>query len=406
MNTFESSLNANERQDLIDLRRDLHRHPELAFEETRTARVVAERLQAIGLEPRTGVGVTGVSTVIGNRCDGPTVMLRADMDALAVSEVPGRPYGSRYEGLMHACGHDAHTATLLTACSLLQREADTLPGRVLAVFQPAEEGRGGANAMIGDGLLDDITPDAAFGLHYWSGFESGLVAVTPGPVMGAVDEFHLTIKGRGGHGAIPHTAVDAVVAGAAVVGALQTIVSRRSDPLGAVVCTVGEFHAGTGFNIIAGEARLSGTLRCYDQQIWEVLPGQVEEVVAGVCSAHGCEFDLDYTRVDIPLVNDHDMTMMVRSTACDLIGADNVIDFRTLGGEDMAEFLKRVPGCYFFIGAGNEEKGITAPHHNPGFDLDEDALPLGVEMLVRTAKRFLTQGQAATCPPIGTKDKA
>ena len=392
MGDFKSSLSDSERIRLLELRRDIHRHPELGFEETRTAGVVADELRGLGLEPKTGLGKTGVSALIAGRGvenEGPTVLLRADMDALRVTEVEGRVYRSENEGLMHACGHDAHVATLLTACSVLKREADELPGCVQAIFQPAEEGMGGAKAMIADGVLDLHKPSAAFALHYWSGLPTGTVAVTPGCIMGAVDEFHLSIIGRGGHGAIPQNAVDAIVAASAVVTALQLLVSRLNDPLESVVCTVGQFNAGSGFNIIAGEADLTGTLRCMNTSIWEQLPGQFEEIVAGVCRAHACTYDLDYIRVDRPLINDTEMSAMVREVAGDLVGKDHVTDFRTLGGEDMGDFLNRLPGCFFFIGAGNLAKGIDAAHHHPAFDIDEDALPIGAEMLIRTARAYL-----------------
>ncbi len=382
------SLTAQEREELVRLRRDFHRHPELGFQEKRTSGVAAEFLTGLGLTPRTGIAETGVAVTIGDG-DQPCLMLRADMDALPIEEIGEKPYTSGFSGVMHACGHDGHTATLLIACSVLKREAADLGGRVKAIFQPAEEGLGGAVRMIEEGILTDPPVSAALGLHYWSGLPTGKVAVNPGPVMAAVDEFHLRIIGKGGHAAIPHETLDAVVAGASLVTTLQTLVSRRSDPLEAVVVTVGEFQAGTAFNIIPGEARLSGTVRCFDDQVWEAIPEQLEHAVAGVCHAHGCTYELDYRRINIPLVNDHDMSELVREAAVELLGAENVVDFRTLGGEDMGDFLKRVPGCFFFVGAGNEAKGITAGHHHPAFDLDEEALPIGVELLVRSARRYL-----------------
>ncbi len=387
-NSRSGGMTEQEQAELTRLRRDFHRHPELGFQEKRTAGVVAEFLGGLGLTPVTGIAETGVSAMIGDG-DGPVLMLRADMDALPIEEESKLPYRSGFSGVMHACGHDGHMATLLTACSVLQRESTGLGGQIKAVFQPAEEGMGGAVRMIKEGLLDDPAVDAALGLHYWSGIPTGQVAVNPGPVMAAVDEFHLRVIGKGGHAAIPHEARDPVVAGAALVSGLQTLVSRRSDPLEAVVVTVGEFQAGSAFNVIPGEARLSGTLRCFDDSIWETIPEQFEHVVAGVCHAHGCSYELDYRRINIPLLNDAAMAATVREVAVELVGKDNVIDFRTLGGEDMADYLKLVPGCFFFVGAGNEEKGITAGHHHPAFDLDEDALSIGVEMLVGAARRYL-----------------
>jgi amidohydrolase len=388
MNSGPGSMTEQERSELIRLRRDFHRHPELGFQEKRTAGVIAEFLGGLGLDPVTGIAETGVSAEIG-KGEGPVLMLRSDMDALPIEEESKLPYRSGFSGVMHACGHDGHMATLLTACSVLQREATDLGGRIKAVFQPAEEGMGGAVRMIEEGLLDSPKVDAALGLHYWSGIPTGKVAVNPGPVMAAVDEFHLRIVGKGGHGAIPHETRDSVVAGAALVTSLQTLVSRRSDPLESVVVTVGEFHAGSAFNVIPGETLLSGTLRCFDEGIWEAIPEQFEHIVAGICHAHGCSYELDYRRINIPLVNDAGMAAMVREAAVELVGEANLIDFRTLGGEDMADYLKLVPGCFFFVGAGSEEKGITAGHHHPSFDLDEDALAIGVELMVRAARRYL-----------------
>ncbi len=392
MESLSPSLTEQERLALIRLRRDFHRHPELGFQETRTAGVIAEYLRGLGLTPATGVAETGVVALIGDAggASGRTLLLRADMDALPIEEEGDREYRSGFTGLMHACGHDGHCASLLAACSVLQREAASLNGgRVKAVFQPAEEGFGGAKRMIAEGVLESPRVDAALGLHYWSSLPTGKVGVAAGPTMAAVDEFHLAVIGKGGHAAQPQETCDPVVAGAAIVGALQTLVSRRSDPLAAVVVTVAEFHAGSAFNIIPGEAQLAGTIRCFDRAIWEAIPAQFEHVVAGICHAHGCDYRLDYQRINIPLVNDPALAALVRETATELLGADNVVEMRTLGGEDMAEYLDRVPGCFFFVGAGNAAKGIVAAHHHPAFDLDEDALPIGVELLVRAARRYL-----------------
>lgn len=374
--------------EFVAVRRDIHQHPELAYEEFRTSDLVAERLQGWGYEVTRGLGGTGLVAQLKRGNGNQRLGLRADMDALPIHEIDGRDYGSAHAGVMHACGHDGHCATLLTACSVLKRESASLGGRVKVIFQPAEEGLGGARRMIEEGVLDAPRVDAALGLHFWSGLPTGQVSVSPGATMAAVDEFHLRIVGRGGHAAHPHETCDPVVAGAALVTALQTLVSRRHDPLHSLVVTVGEFHAGSAFNIIPGEARLSGTVRCFDKAIWEAIPEQLEHVAAGICHAHGCGYELDYQRQNIPLVNDVAMAELVRETAVDLLGADKVLEVRTLGGEDMADVLDRVPGCFFFVGSGSEAKGITAGHHHPAFDLDEDALAIGVELLVRAARRY------------------
>ncbi len=385
-----TSLNPADHQRLVDLRRDLHRHPELAFREERTAGLVADRLEALGLPVTRGVAETGVVALLeGGAGDGPCLMLRADMDALPITEVEGRPHRSVHEGVMHACGHDGHVATLLTVAELLARERESLRGTVKLVFQPAEEGGGGAGRMIEAGVLGDPDVDAAFGLHYWSFQPTGVIGVTAGPSMGAVDEFRLVVRGRGGHAAIPHEARDALVAASHVVTALQTVVSRRSDPQQAVVVTVGELHAGSAFNIIPAEARLAGTVRCFDPAIWAELPRWIGGLIEHTCRAHGCEAELDYRRLNRPLINDPGMASLARGVAVELVGDDAVVAETTLGGEDMGEFLERVPGCFAFVGAASADRGIEAPHHHPAFDLDEDALPLGVELMLGVTRRYL-----------------
>ncbi len=386
----EVGLTDEQRGRLIEVRRDLHRHPELGFAEHRTAAVVAARLEELGLDVTPGVAGTGVVGVLeGGGGPGPCLMLRADMDALPVAERADTPYRSVHDGVMHACGHDGHVATLLMVAEVLAGERASLEGTVKLVFQPAEEGGGGARRMLDEGVLDAPDVDAAFGLHYWSFVPTGTLGTRPGPSMAAVDEFHLVVRGQGGHAATPHETRDALVAACHVVTALQTVVSRRADPQQAAVVTVGEIHAGTAFNVIPGEARLSGTVRCFDRDVWSSLPGWIEEVITGTCAAHGCRPELDYRRLNSPLVNDPAMAAMVADVARELVGDGGVEETTTLGGEDMGEFLDRVPGCFAFVGSRNEERGIVAPHHHPEFDLDEDALALGVELTVRVTRRFL-----------------
>ena len=315
------SLTEADRDELIRTRRDLHRHPELGMEEHRTAGIVAGRLEAAGYTVTRGVGRTGVVGVLA--CgEGPCLMLRADMDALPVQEVAGRDHGSTVEGVMHACGHDGHVATLLTAADVLARERARLGGTLKLVFQPGEEGFGGAREMIADGVLRDPEVDAAVGLHYWSMQPTGTVGASAGPVMASVDEFHLTITGVGGHAAIPHEATDALVTAAYVVTALQTVVSRRTDPLEAAVVTVGELHAGNVFNVIPGEARLAGTVRTFERALWEAIPERVEQVIRGVCEAHGCTYEMDYRRLNSPTINDPGVAALVREVGAGLVGAD------------------------------------------------------------------------------------
>ncbi len=390
MHTATRSLSAAEIQELAEVRRDLHAHPETAFEEVRTAALVAERLRALGLEPRTGVGRTGVIATIGGGRPGKTVLLRADMDALPIQEENEVPYRSRVEGKMHACGHDCHTSILLGVSKQLQREASSLPGAVRLCFQPAEERGGGAEAMIADGALESPRPDAAFGLHVWQDLDLGKVGVTTGPWMAAVDEFTVTVRGVGAHAATPHQGVDPVVCLAHVITALQTIASRGADPLLEVVVSVTQVRAGTAFNIIPGSAWMNGTVRVFDTGLWKQLPERFEKIVHGVAGALGCAAEVEYRRHNRPTANDPAMAELARAAAAEVVGEQNVVtDIRTMGGEDFSAFLARVPGCFIAVGSRNESKGLVHEHHHPRFDVDEGCLEIGTEVMLRIARRFL-----------------
>lgn len=383
--------------ELIAVRRDLHQHPELGFEETRTSGIVADRLRALGLEPRTQVGRTGVLARIrggaapaGRRR---TVLLRADMDALPIQEANDVPYRSRHDGRMHACGHDCHTSILLAVAARLAAGAKELPGDVVLCFQPAEElggADGGAESMIADGALDWAKPDAAFGLHVWQTLPLGLVGVTPGPWMAAVDEFSVTLKGKGAHAAMPQAGRDPVICAAHVVTALQTIASRNADPLREVVVSVTQLRAGSAFNIIPESAWLNGTVRVFDRELWAALPGHFERIVRGVAAALGCEAEIQYKRSNQPTVNDPAMCAHARAAAVAVVGEASVRgDVRTMGGEDFAAFLARVPGAFIAVGSRNESRGLVWDHHHPRFDVDEECLRIGAEVLLGTARRFL-----------------
>ncbi len=380
---------AAEIEEMVATRRDLHAHPELRYAEHRTAARVAERLRALGLAPRTGVGGTGVTALIEGRAPGPCVLLRADMDALPLTEQNAVPYASRTPGVMHACGHDAHTAVLLGVAGVLAGRARPARGRVLLVFQPAEEGGNGALAMIRDGLLEDPPVEAAFGLHVWNHLDAGKVAVVDGPFMAAVDEFVITVRGRGGHGAMPHETRDPVLAAAQVVCALQQIVARNVSPLEAAVVTVAAIHGGSAFNVVPDEVVLRGTARAFSDAVWRALPGRIEEVATGVAAAHGCRAEVSLERLMRPTVNDPAMAERVRAAARPVVGAQNLVVERTMGGEDFAEVLARVPGCYFFVGSRNEAKGLVHPHHSPFFDIDEDALAIGARILLGLVRGYL-----------------
>ena len=375
---------AAERDALVATRRDLHRHPELAFEERRTAGLVADRLRALELSPREGVGRTGVTA---DRGDGPRLMLRADMDALPLTEGTGAPYASEVPGRMHACGHDGHVAMGLAVAGRLCRQPP--PRGLRFLFQPAEEGQGGAQACADDGVLDGV--DATFGLHLWTPLPVGKIGVNRGALMAAVDHFEIDVEGRGGHGAAPHETDDPILAAARIVDALQSVVAREISPLDAAVVTIGSIHGGTAFNIIPGSVTLTGTARSFTEATGRALPEKIRRIVEGTAAASGVRAVLRYTRVNGATVNDPKMADLVIETAGRLLGEENVeTDTRTLGGEDMSVFLDRVPGCFFFVGCAPE--GNLRPHHSPRFDMDERALMVGtvvMEAVLREAAKRL-----------------
>ena len=376
---------------LVAWRRDLHRHPELAFQEHRTAGLVAGSLAQLGLEVQTGVGQTGVVGILEGARPGPTVLLRFDMDALPINEETGLTYKSEVAGKMHACGHDAHTAIGLGVATLLASRQDDLPGRVKFMFQPAEEIAGGARAMIADGVLETPVPDAAFGLHVWSMTAVGQAVVKGGPLWASADKFDVEITGRGAHGALPHQGVDAIVVAAHAITQLQTVVSRSIDPLEPAVLSIGEISGGSAFNVIAERVMFSGTLRTFDQAVRELIIQRMHIVFGGVCAAFGASYALDISFHAPPLVNDPDAAEHVRRIAAEILGADAVADGPMLTvAEDMAEILNRVPGCFFVLGAMPDRNGLPAePHHSPRFEIDEQVMPLGVAILAGVAEEYL-----------------
>src|SRR6266568_3805998 len=339
-----------DRIQLVATRRDLHQHPELGFEETRTSTLAAERLKSLGYEVKAGVGKTGVVAVRrGGPSDGhPCVLIRADMDALPIEEANDVPYRSRHPGKMHACGHDGHVAIGLEVARRLG--ALRLGGTVKFAFQPAEEVSHGAQAMIADGALDAPKVDAAFGIHLWNDLPAGTVGVMPGPIMASVDEFEITILGRGGHAAAPHQTVDPVLIAAHVVTGLQSLVSRRRNPFEEGVVSVTQLAAGHAFNVIPGRADLRGTVRTFGGQFFEHAPRLVEQTTQGIAAAFGATAEVRYRRLTAPLVNDERMTQLMHGVARDIVGPERVIDgVRTMGGEDMSFFLAKVPGTFAFV---------------------------------------------------------
>jgi len=365
----------------VATRRDLHMHPEIAFEERRTMGVVASRLKELGLEPRTGVGGTGVVAVLDTGRPGPTVLARADMDALPVEDEKDVPYKSTVPGKHHACGHDGHTSVLLSVAEVLVSRRDTLPGRVVFVFQPAEEIVQGAKAMLADGALDGIQVDHVIGLHLSSTDRLGTVSVRSGPAMAAADAFRLVIKGKGGHAAYPHDVIDPIVAASYVVTALQTVVSRETEPADQSVVSVTSFHAGTAFNIVPDEVELKGTLRTFDAATRTRLAARVLEVAETVARAHRCGFESEWIEGSPAVVNDPAAVDRLRRVAAGIVGEENVVEQRlVMGGDDMALWLQQAKGVYFFVGTRSGED-TAHPHHSPRFDIDERGLEVAVSVL-------------------------
>jgi len=372
------------------LRRDFHRHPELGFQEHRTASIVVRELKALGLETHAGVGQTGVVSLLEGKHPGPVVMLRFDMDALPIQEQTGADYASETPGVMHACGHDGHTAIGLGVARLLIARRDQLHGTVKFVFQPGEEGMGGAEAMITDGVLENPKPDLALGLHLWNDKPLGWLGIASGPIMAAGDVFKVRLRGRGGHGAIPQLAIDPIVAAGHIVVGLQSIVSRNVSPLQTAVVTVGAIHGGEAFNVIPQEVELRGTIRTFDASVRDLVLVRFIQIVETIANAYGCKAEIDLKVLTPAVVNETGITEKVQKVAESLFPTASMDTFfQTMGSEDMAYFLQRVPGCFFFVGSANSDKGFTAAHHHPKFDFDEDALHTAVILMTSAVLEFL-----------------
>jgi amidohydrolase len=381
--------------DLIAMRRDLHEHPELAFEEVRTSGIVAQRLKSMGLEVQTGIAKTGVVGLLrggANKPGAKTIAIRADMDALPIHEMNDIAYRSTIDGKMHACGHDGHTSILLAVADMLNKRREELSGNVKFVFQPAEENIGGAEPMIKEGAMQDV--DGIIGLHLISDYPLGRVGVRSGPVFASADRFILTVNGKGGHAAMPETTVDPIIISAHIVTALQTLISRETSPMGSAVITIGTIKAGTAFNIIPEVAEMHGTMRAFNADHREKLKRRISEVAQGIATAMGGSCVINMVDGCPPCVNDEKMTQVVHGAAIATVGEQEVDasdGVMTAGSDDMACFLEAVPGCYFIVGAKNEAKGANYPHHHPRFNVDEDALPIGVEVLTRAAMDYLKE---------------
>lgn len=376
--------------ELTAIRRDLHAHPELGFEEVRTSGIVAGFLEALGIEVHRGIGKTGVVGVIRGRGrdSGRMIGLRADMDALPMAESNNLAYKSNKSGLMHGCGHDGHTAILLGAARYLAQTRD-FDGTAVLIFQPAEEGRGGAKAMLEDGLFDTFPCDAIYALHNWPGLKPGSIGINPGPMMAAADQFSITITGRGGHGAHPYQTIDPVIIAAHVITALQTIVSRNVNPLDSAVLSIGSLQAGHpgAMSVIPSEAKLVGTVRTFRKSVQEVVEARMRELVTAITAGFGATAQFDYQRIYPATLNTPQHANLVADIATDMIGKENVVRdlVPSMGSEDFSFMLQVRPGAYFRLGQGGAESGCVL--HNPTFDFNDAVIPLGSAMFCALAER-------------------
>jgi amidohydrolase len=372
------------------LRRDFHRHPELGFQEVRTAGIVARELNQLGLEVTTGIAETGVVALIEGSRSGGTALLRFDMDALPIQEQTGAPYASQNPGVMHACGHDGHTAIGLTVARLLHNHRHELAGSIKLVFQPAEEGDGGAERMLAEGILENPHADIALALHLWNEKPFGWLGIADGPTMAAAEIFQIEVTGRGGHGGIPHLAIDPILACTQIINALQSIVSRNVPPLETAVVSVTSMHAGEAFNVIPARASLLGTIRTFSPEVRQRVLQRFQQVVEGVGAAMECQVDCQVKSISQAVVNDNGLAEKVRAAAQQVLPESQIeAGYRTMGAEDMAFIMQKLPGCFFFIGSANPDKGLNAPHHHPHFDFDERALVHAAALIAGAAWDYL-----------------
>ena len=379
------------RAELEAIRHDIHTHPELAFEERRTAKIVETLLSEWGIETDVGLATTGVVGTLSHG-EGPVVGLRADMDALPIQEATGLPYRSRHDGKMHACGHDGHTTMLLAAAQYLAASR-SFRGTVRFIFQPAEEAAGGAKVMMDEGLFEKFPVDAVFGMHNWPGLGVGKFAVRMGPMMASLDCFDIVIEGVGTHGALPHKGVDPILTAGHLITALQSIVSRSVDPLQAAVVSVTQIHGGDTYNVIPGTVRLAGGIRCFDPALRGELRTRVENVAARVAESFGAVAHVSFAMGYPAVMNEAANTSLAARVATDIVGSENVDanSVPSLGSEDFAYMLEEIPGCYLFIGNGDRKGGCVI--HNPGYDFNDDILALGATYWARLAEAFLSQGR-------------
>lgn len=378
---------------LVEWRRHFHKYPELSFQEEKTSQFVFDILQKIPyLEVSRPTQYSVMAKLVGKQ-PGKTIAIRADMDALPIHEENDFDFISTYQGVMHACGHDGHMAILLGVVHKLVEEREKVKGEIRFLFQHAEENfPGGAEEMVAAGVMEGV--DYIIGAHLWASLEAGKIGVIYGAAMAAPDVFKITIEGKGGHAGIPHETIDSIAIGTQVVSQLQQIVSRLTNPLDSLVVSVTQFHAGTTHNVIPEHAEIEGTVRSLRHELREETAGKIERIVKYITESYGAKYTFSYEYGYRPVVNNYEVTEIIERTALQLYGRDRVVRLQpTMAGEDFSAFLQKAPGTFFFIGAGNKEKGIIYPHHHPRFTIDEDALPIGVEVFVSSIMNFINKGE-------------
>ena len=378
-------------EEMIGWRREIHMNPELGFEEEETAELISRVLTELEIPHQTGVAGTGVVGLIGD--SGPVIGIRADMDALPIQEQGDKEYISRNDGKMHACGHDGHVATLLGLAKAAVELGDELEGRIKLIFQPAEEGPGGAKPMIEAGVLTEPEVDYILALHLWNDNEVGYVGTRTGGFFASSDEFDLDILTESSHGASPHEGNDAIVVASEIVQALQSVVSRNIDPTDSAVITIGKIEGGYRRNVIADKVRLEATIRALNSEVRELLEKRIKEIIDGIAKTYAADYELEYRELYPPLINDDEVIEKVKGSVEEILGVKKfvAIERPTLGAEDFAFFLENKPGAMFLVGGRNEDKGIDAPHHHPDYDFDEAALKIGLKVMLNTAVKLISK---------------
>ena len=388
MRVLEQALEIKEKT--IAIRRDLHRHPELGFEEIRTSQIVAKTLEDLGIKVTTGLAKTGVVGLLRGLADSPVLLLRFDMDALPIHEETDAEYASINPGKMHACGHDSHVAVGLSVAQLLAGKRDELPGTIKFVFQPAEEGGGGAEKMVEAGVLENPRPDYSLGMHVWNDQPVGWYGLTKGPSMAGAEIFSVRITGKGGHGASPHLTVDPIIATTQIINALQTITSHNIHPLDSAVVSVCEIRAGSAFNIIPPDAMFTGTIRTFKPEVYEKVKTRLINIINKIAESMDCQAEIHMKRITFPVINDLALVSLMSKVVSE-IDPEGKIDHahQTMGSEDFSFMMQDIPGCFLFVGSANPEKGLDYGHHHPKFDIDEACLPYAAAIMAKGAMDIL-----------------